>query len=97
MTDEIKHLKSVIGRLQNNLRQLETEHDTLLGMFSSFDPGTTIHIEIVLPGEYRIGFETATHIYRPGFGSYSSLVTSLEDCLGAYETASGVIAKDGTE
>jgi len=49
-----------------------------------FRPGTRVIVDVVFPGEYKVGFETAFVKYVPGSGSYYSLLEAVEKAVAAY-------------
>lgn len=53
-----------------------------------FPEGTVIRIEVVLPGEYRVGFDTPNWSYRPGFGSYYPIEEGLTKAAEIYKDLS---------
>jgi hypothetical protein len=54
-------------------------------ILSQFDVGVTVIIEIVLPGQYRIGWESPIGRFVPGFGSYQSLEEALQYALDVFK------------
>lgn len=52
---------------------------------SVFPPGAVIHIEVVFPNEYRVGFDTPKWKYRPGIGSYYSIEEGLSKAVEVYQ------------
>lgn len=72
-----------VPRLIAEIRQLNAKLQAV-DPFTGFRPGTIVHIEVVFPGEYRIGFGT-THInYLPGMGSYYPFREALDKCIDSY-------------
>jgi hypothetical protein len=53
-------------------------------LFKEFDPETRIIIDVVFPGEYRIGFEFKGIRYIPGMASYYPLARAVRECLEFY-------------
>ena len=48
-----------------------------------FPKGCKINIEVIYPGEYRIGYEWGRVKYVPGSGSYYDFDTALKKCWEA--------------
>ena len=53
--------------------------------FKEFDPETRIIIDVVFPGEYRIGFEFKGIRFIPGIASYYPLARAIRECLEDYK------------
>lgn len=51
---------------------------------SGFPRGVSLIVDVVFPGEYRIGFEYEGKRYVPGTGSYFSFGEALENCIDVF-------------
>lgn len=69
----------------NAIREKQLQDEIHADPFAPFKPGTTIHVQVVFPGEYRIQFEDAHHHYVPGAGSYYPFGVALENCVSVYK------------
>jgi hypothetical protein len=61
-------------------------------ILQQFDVGVTVTIEIVLPGQYRVGWKSPIGRYVPGFGSYYPFEEALRLALDAYKAHKQTVA-----
>jgi len=71
------------GDAFNYAGHLSVQMRRIVANMSAFEPGDTIHIEVVFKDEYRVSFDTAKVKYRPGVPSYYPLMDALRYAANA--------------
>jgi len=67
-------------------RLSEAEDDLIVSdMIEKFEPGTTINIKVMLPGQYIVGWKQGNTQYVPGVPSYYPLSEAVDKAVTNYQ------------
>jgi hypothetical protein len=61
-------------------------------ILAQFDIGTTVTIEIVLPGQYRVGWDSPIGRFVPGLGTYYPLEEAMQYALDVFKAHKQTVA-----